>query len=386
MSRVAVKESVLRWAVERAGFNLVSLKNTYPKIQQWATGDIQPTLKQLEGLAKKTHTPLGFLFLDSPPEDTLPIPHFREVKSGKSIRPSPDLIDTVFAMQRRQNWMREYLIEQGQDALSFVNSAKPGIAPAEAADRLRRALQLDEDWASHQNTWTDALGALREAMESAGIMVVVNGVVGNNTHRKLVVSEFRGFVLVDEYSPLVFLNGADGKAAQMFTLAHEMAHILFGSSAAFDLRELQPADDPTERACNQVAAEFLVPEQLLRKTWPSLNSAKEPFNEIARKFKVSNIVAARRALDLGLISRDAFFGFYNEYVENERGTAARNKGKEAKIKRHILHNLRIGKRFAAAVGRSALEGTTSYSQAFHLTGLYGSSFDKYMAYLGIEGA
>jgi Zn-dependent peptidase ImmA (M78 family) len=106
-------------------------------------------------------------------------------------------------------------------------------------------------------TWSDALRRLREAIEEARILVVVNGIVGNNTHRKLDPEEFRGFVLVDAYAPLIFVNNADGKAAQMFTLAHELAHVIFGSSAAFDLRRLMPAHDKTELACNQVAAEFL---------------------------------------------------------------------------------------------------------------------------------
>jgi Zn-dependent peptidase ImmA (M78 family) len=119
------------------------------------------------------------------------------------------------------------------------------------------------------------------------------------------VTEFRGFVLVDEYAPLVFINGADGKAAQMFTLAHELAHVWFGRSAAFDLRDLQPANERTELACNSVAAEFLVPKTELQRSWPTLQQDPEPFQAIARQFKVSALVGARRALDLQLISRVA---------------------------------------------------------------------------------
>jgi Zn-dependent peptidase ImmA (M78 family) len=160
------------------------------------------------------------------------------------------------------------------------------------------------------------MGALRQLynnIEAAGILVAVSGIVGNNTRRKLDPIEFRGFVLVDDYAPLVFVNGADGKAAQMFTLAHELAHIWFGSSAAFDLRELQPANNETEEACNRVAAEFLVPARQLRDFWPSIKQDPERFQSIARNFKVSEIVAARRAIDLGLISRNEFLDFYRNY-------------------------------------------------------------------------
>ena len=124
------------------------------------------------------------------------------------------------------------------------------------------------------------------------------------------MSEFPGFVLVDEYAPLVFLNGADGKAAQMFTLAHELAHVWLGSSAVFDLRELQPAADEVEQACNRVAAEFLVPGDEMREVWSSVRYESERFQQIARRFKVSELVAARRALDLRLITRNEFLEFY----------------------------------------------------------------------------
>ncbi|GIV50096.1 MAG: hypothetical protein KatS3mg038_0617 [Candidatus Kapaibacterium sp.] len=133
----------------------------------------------------------------------------------------------------------------------------------------------------------------REKAEAAGILVVTSGVVGNNTQRKLSVEEFRGFVLVDEYAPLVFINSADGKAAQMFTLAHELAHVWVGESAAFDLRNLQPATNKLEQTCNRIAAEFLVPENSLRAFWSKAQQDPRPFQAIARHFKVSEIVAAR---------------------------------------------------------------------------------------------
>ena len=155
-------------------------------------------------------------------------------------------------------------------------------------------------------------------VENAGLLVVVNGIVANNTHRKLNPLEFRGFVLVDEYAPLAFLNGSDGKAAQMFTMTMSSRTFRLGSSAAFDLRNLQPTDERTERACDRVAAEFLVPHAELRALWASAKGNKQPYQVVALHFKVSEIVAARRLRDLRLISKGAFFEFYEHYLEQER--------------------------------------------------------------------
>lgn len=368
MTRVAVSGSVLSWALERSD-RYSEVEQRFPKLSEWLAGKSQPTMHQLEELAKKTYTPLGYFFLASPPEDKLPIPHFRTLSTGPMPRPSPDLLETVQTMERRQAWMREYLIEQGQEPLAFVRSARLTDRHQQVACDMWRVLGLGQGWAARQSTWTAALRELRERMEGAGILVVVSGIVGNNTRRKLDTDEFRGFVLVDEYAPLVFVNGADWKAAQMFTLAHELAHVWHGSSAAFDLRELQPARDVTEQACNQVAAEFLVPEDELRQIWPSVRQEQEPFEAIARQFKVSTLVAARRAQDLSLITKQKFLDFYKD----KRHAAPRQKGGNF----YATLNLRIGRRFAEAVVRAAREGKLLYREAYQLTGLYGETFEKY---------
>ena len=378
MVRVAVKREVLRWALRRSGLTTDDVRRKFPKARQWDTGESRPTLRQLEELARLTLTPLGFLFLDEPPEERLPVPYFRTTGDQEPRTPSPELIETIQTMQQRQAWLREDLVEQGQEMLEFVRSARLGSPAASVANAMRRELRLDVGWAARYRTWTDALRALRETMEEAGILVVVNGVVGNNTHRALDPDEFRGFVLADEYAPLVFVNGADAKAAQMFTLAHELAHVFFGRSAAFDLREMQPADDPIEQACNRVAADFLVPDHELRGIWPSAKNDPEPFQVIARRFKVSSLVAARRALDLRLIGRAAFLQFYAAYQKDERRAVPRQP-KRGDF--YLNQNLRIGRRFAGLVARAALEGRLLYSEAYRLTGLYGVSFDRYVAHV-----
>lgn len=379
MATVAIKPELIIWARDRAGLTDDALVKRFRRFNDWLTGEAQPTLRQLESLAGMTYTPLGYFFLPEPPDERLPIPDFRTVRDEPVLRPSPNLLETVQRMQRRQNWMREFLIEEREDALQFVGSVGLNASVVEVAASIRQVLGIGEGWASEQPSWTQALTELREAAERAGMLVVISSVVGNNNHRKLSTDEFRGFVLRDEYAPLVFVNGADFKSAQMFTMAHELAHVWLGQSGVFNLRVFEPTDHEVEIFCNRVAAEFLIPEMELRPAWQEARRTEEPFQTIAKQFKVSTIVAARRLRDLGFISRERFFEFHEEYLADER----RRKEKKADGGDfYNTQNVRVGKRFASAVIRAAKEGRLLYRDAYALTGLHGNTFDKYAESLG----
>ncbi len=375
MQTLNVKHELIRWALERSGRSVEGLARQFPKLGKWKSGEAQPTLKQLEALAKKTWTPLGYFFLPEPPQEKLPIPDFRTVSDRPVGSASPNLIDTLHTMQRRQTWMRDYLVDSGHAPLSFIASANLREAPAAVAQKIRQVTGTGDGWASHHGTWSDALRHLREAIEEAGILVVINGVVGNDTHRKLDTEEFRGFVLMDNYAPLIFVNGSDAKSAQMFTLAHELAHLWVGESALFNLSNLEPSEFAVEQFCNKVAAEFLVPAREFEAYWTRAIQDAEPFQAIARHFKVSPIVAARRAQDLGLIQQAEFLTFFRSYQEDERRKAARvSSGGNF----YQTQNVRLGKRFARAVALAAKEGRLLYRDAYRLTDLHGATFDKYV--------
>lgn len=378
MSRVAVKPDILRWARDRAGMDVDDLRQKFPKIDEWEAEHSRPTLKQLEAYARATHTPFGYFFLAEPPEEKLPIPYFR-TGADAARKPSANLLDTVQTMQRHQDWLREELADRDEPPVEFVGAVTMDEPVEAAAAFMRDALGFTNDWARRHATWTAALQALRGALDSAGVVVVTNGVVGNNTYRKLDPQEFRGFVLVDERAPLVFVNGADAKTAQMFTLAHEMAHLCLGRSAAFDLKNLQPANDATERMCNAVAAEFLCPAADLRQAWEAVRNLEKPFDALARRFKVSAIVAARRALDLRLIARDTFFEFYNDHIAEATQRRADKSSGGGDF--YLTQNVRLGRRFAVAVVNAAQEGRLAYREAYALTGLWGQTFDKFAAEL-----
>ncbi|MBL9207335.1 MAG: ImmA/IrrE family metallo-endopeptidase [Opitutaceae bacterium] len=381
MSTVAIRPQLLRWARERAGLDATDLTRQFPRFQEWERGEASPTLRQLEALAKKTLTPLGYFFLPEPPEDRLPIPDFRTVGDQPVRRPSPNLLETVQIMQRRQDWMQDYVAELGQPPLDFIGSATLTDSPADVARSIRATLGVTDGWARREATWTDALRSLRGMIEEVGIVVVVNGVVGNNNFRKLDPNEFRGFVLSDRFAPLIFVNGADAKSAQMFTFAHELAHLWLGRDGVFNLPDLQPANDAVELFCNKVAAEFLVPEEEFLRAWPQAAQTAEPFQSLAGRFKVSPLVAARRALDLQVINRAEFFSFFEAYQADERRRAqARAGGGDF----YATQEVRIGRRFGAAVVRAAREGRLLFKDAYQLTGLYGQTFDRFAEGIGLQ--
>jgi transcriptional regulator with XRE-family HTH domain len=222
---------MLGWARERAGRSAESLTSGFPKLAAWEAGTAQPTLKQLESFARAVYVPIGFLFLREPPEERLPIPDFRTIADEPLARPSPDLLDTLYLCQQRQDWYRDFARQTGEEPLAFVGSARAGDDVVRTAAAMRDALGFDLAARRHMPTWTDALRRFIEQADAAGVLVMVSGVVGSNNRRKLDPEEFRGFALADPLAPLVFINGADTKAAQMFTLAHELAHVWLGETA-----------------------------------------------------------------------------------------------------------------------------------------------------------
>ena len=380
MIRIPVPPEMLHWACKRAGHDVAYFAERMPQLSSWIRCEKQPTLKQLEKLAKLTHTPLGYLFLPDPPDECLPVPDYRTVTGTTQGRPSPDLLDTLYTMQRRQGWLRESLVENGVGPLAFVASARLADEPDAVGREMRRVLGLDGGWAVGVRTWQDAVRELRQAIEQLGVMAVINGVVGNNTHRRLSVEEFRGFALTDSYAPLIFVNGADAKSAQMFTLAHELAHIWLGTEGLSGFETLFPGGSDVEDWCNRAASELLVPAGELRERWEEIKREASPFEELARTFKVSPVVAARRALDLKLVEHSAFFDFYGCYVKREHKVGTASRGGDF----YNNQNTRVGKLFAIQVLRAAGEGRIGFKEAYDLTGLRGGTFQKYAERLGVD--
>ncbi len=316
----------------------------------WEEGSAKPTFRQAERFADAVHVPFGYLFLPEPPEEDLPIPDLRTVGDAPRRGFSLDFMDLLRDVLRKQAWYREHLVEIGAPRKAFVGRFGPGTPAGEVAADIRDTLRIATPQRSTR-TPEEYVTDLSEASEAAGVWVMRTGYVGNNTHRTFTVDEFRGFAIVDDYAPLVLINGRDAKAAQVFTLAHELAHIWVGQSGVSNpgLDTGQTLD--IERFCNAIAAEVLVPAAELAPVWSRADSVEVNASWLSRTFKVSRVVIARRALDLKLISREEFFAFYQQ--EAHRWANA-DKGEGGSF--YLNMPVKNGKRFTRAVVNSAMSG------------------------------
>lgn len=385
MTTAFISSNVLRWARERARLEadrLAEIIHVNPdKFLLWEQGETKPTFKQAQDLAKALHIPFAFLFLPTPPEETLPIPDLRTVGDHSINSLSTELRDLLADILRKHDWYRDYLLEQNAEPLPFIGRFSPDIPVKKIAADMTATLGLTLVDREKTRNWEAFLGLLMDRSEEIGVWVMRSGIVGSNTHRGLDVQEFRGFAICDDIAPLVFINGRDAKAAQIFTLAHELAHLWIGQSGISDVSLAQPAqaiDLRTEKTCNAVAAEVLVPKKALRESWIDSESIGENADRLADFFRVSTVVIARCALDLGLIEWPAYFEYYQRQAALWRQI---KKGSGGDPYRTIP--VRNGKQYTQAVVHSALSRNLLLRDAGRLLGVSPSKIGRLAQEIGI---
>lgn len=382
MTQLTVRPEILIWARDRVALDQSDLAKRVNVVERrvvdWETsGNL--SFPQLERLAASTHTPIGYFFLPEPPEESLPIADFRTVADSVNDRPSPDLLDTIYNCQTQQAWYKDSLLRDGATPLAFVGSRSPSDRPTDVALAIRNELSLTSHDLTSAGDTSQAITMLVRKAEAAGITVLRNGVVGNNTSRKLDYREFRGFALSDEMAPLVFVNSTDYERARLFTLAHELGHIWLGESGVSDTSSTSTKH--SERFCNEVAAEVLVPERDMRLAWRDTEDPAANVRRIATRFKVSQAVISLRALTLSLVNPDVFRDLF-ALRESYPAPASTGSGTGGDFYNNLMS--RLGRPFIETVIVSALEGRETYSEAFRLLGLKGGkAFDGLTKRLGV---
>ena len=318
-----ITPKVAQWARERTGISPAQLAKSLgadPKeVEAWERGETRPPFGKAQDLARSLRIPFGFLFLSEPPAEKTPIPDLRTVVEGRPAKASPDFLDLLNDVLVKHQWYREYLEARDAKRLPFVGKFRVADGVDRVATDMTAVLSVEQIRRT-SHTWDEFLRELTRSAEAIGILVMRSGIVGGNTRRKLSVNEFRGFVISDDLAPLVFINGRDSKAAQIFTLVHELVHIWIDRSG---ISNPDPKDIPAELRntvetfCNSVAAEVLVPHADFLKSLPSTFTEQTAQN-LAAKYRVSTIVILRRAYELNAITRNQFFTLLEKEQQKQR--------------------------------------------------------------------
>lgn len=400
-----VEPALLRWAESCGSKDAQALREKFTHWDSWTSGKDTPSLAQVEKIASFTHIPFGILMLSKPPQIELPIKDFRSGRDNHrrngDTPASRELLDVIMQMQRRQNWYLDYLSAVGaNEPLDFVGSAR-GASPLNAAANIRNLLGYEVADRASFKTNTDARNYLMRAFEAAGGLVVVSSMVGNNTHRKLDHTEFRGFTLHSKLAPLVFVNSSEESVnAQIFSLLHELAHTWRGESGiSLGADASRPDQDPhlmkpltgtlqtnpeIERWCDLVAAEVVVPEADLRKRFTAgFSNLTSELERLSRIYWCSTLVVLIRLRQIGLIPWEGFAQNYDSELERLKEFEVRNNISGSGGNFYANQRFRIGESLSRAVIRDLRRGRTTPAQALRILNFSSMSMvDKYASLIG----
>lgn len=365
--RLAVEPKMLEWACDRSGKTRDDLRAKFPKLDAWIAGEKQPTTRQLQHFADATYTAFGQFFDAEPPPDTLPISDFRSATDAAIEHPSPHLLETIEDCQFSQLWYRDHLLDDDAEPLPFVGAVDQHALPQDVAAQYAAAAGFEKA-REESSSWEDAFREVCATLRAMGVLVFISGMVGANTRRRLDPNEFHGFALADPIAPLIFINGRDAKAAQMFTLAHEFAHLLLGDSGLDDLTIASDPSSPREQWCDAVASRMWVPEDAPLQRFQGSAPSEQAVRRFAHRCKVSSLVLLRRLRTSGLINLDEcqalYERSYEQYHVRDRPVATAGSGGD--FYKALL--ARYGHDYTAAVVSDTLAGTASYTDMTALLG------------------
>lgn len=385
MSEALITPDVLTWARQRAEISLEQLADTLKvqveKIQKWEKGENKPTFLQAQKIAKIFQIPFGYLFLQNPPEDKLPIPDLRTFRNEPIGELSPEFKSLLNDIILKQKWYKDYILENDGDEKFFLEKFTINSNKNEIIDNIKKLLHL-ENYIGKSLKREDLLNKLIREIEKLDILVMKNGIVGSNTHKPLNTKEFRGFAIYDKFAPLIFLNSKDANSAQIFTLIHELVHLWIGESGV-SLLDLNHTDNKIELFCNEITAEILVPKNLLDSYWNNLTDFEEHYEELATIFSVSTLVILNKLYGLKYINYETYSKYTNIEAEKFKEFMA-NKKKTSGGDFYKTLKTRNGTIFSTALIVSTLEGNTLYKEAATLLNTNSSNINRFAQELGIR--
>lgn len=378
-----VNPDVLLWAQDFSSRDARQIEDRFSKWGDWISKKASPTVGEIKAISDFTRIPFGYFFLPKPPKIELPIEDFR-VGRGRKLEPSADLLDTVHLNQHRQDWYVDYLQERvGLEKLPFIGSAK-NLGVEAAASVITEQLDFGVRRRASLGTMDEVRAYLIRRFEQLGGLAVINSLVGNNTHRKLDIDEFRGFTLHSEYAPLVFVNGSDTKNGQVFSLLHEFAHVWRGEggvSAGGEAFQMRGSEN--ERWCDQVAAQIAVPKSDLRDVFRPDEEFSAQLDRLGGRYKCSTLVVLIQMRETGIIGEADFCRLYDAEVGRLRKFIDAKRPGGGNF--YAVQNLHVGNALGRALVNETQRGATAMTEALGLLSFSKTTtFDSYAKHLGAD--
>ncbi|MEI8204700.1 MAG: ImmA/IrrE family metallo-endopeptidase [Bacteroidota bacterium] len=386
-----ITPKVLKWARESAKMTLEAAASKIPnltaeKLAEWEdeNSSSQPTISQAEKLAKTYKRPFSLFFLPDIPFDFMPLQDYRR-KTAKPLGTASVFI--IREIQQKQAWIRDVFEENNESPLPFVGRFSIKDNPAMVAKDILDTLQIIPANYSKSNPILEWISKA----EAKGIFVSRTSFI--NTRLKLDSDEFQGFAIADTFAPFIFINSREFKAPQLFSFVHELAHIWIAQSGVSNEidPELKHKDKmhPVELFCNQVAANALMPEEIMNEIKAEAFTNQYEVYKAAKIIGVSSFAFLVRAFNLNKISPAKYHQLkveaekaYNEFVKKDEERKLKQKLEKKGFADHYLLLLnKNGRLFTQIVLDAFRGGTIQPSQASNLLNTQINNFPKLENYI-----
>lgn len=317
-----ITPEVVAWARERAGYSVDAASVDFRKIAEWEAGEASPSYPQLERMAEKFKVPVAVFFFPAPP-DLPPIEETFRTLGPDEIAEIPPRIRLLLRKARTFQMGLEEL-HGGRNPTERLITRDLAFRPTdqieEIAAEVRAYLGVTME---QQFAWGDVETALEEWRK---VLLSVGVYVFKDQFRE---PDYSGFCLYDDDFPIIYVNNTTAKTRQIFTLFHELAHLLFHTSGvdrAGDgfVNELAGDDRRIEVICNRMAACLLVPEETFDATFAGQAPTEATASELAQLFSVSREFIFRKFLDRDLITHAEYDQAARRWAEQGQRGAGGN--------------------------------------------------------------